>query len=102
MMMGAPVFALAGYAAASLVIPRGFACRCLFLARAKTYHRGNAARKITAGYCRAQTHRRGMQRKKTQDFLTLFSVPVVFLLFRVYIKTHLNKGDLSHENCSYL
>ena len=27
MMMGAPVFALTGYAAASHVIPRGFACR---------------------------------------------------------------------------
>ena len=29
MIMGAPVFALTGYAAASLVIPHGFACRCL-------------------------------------------------------------------------
>ena len=27
-MMGAPVFALTGYAVASHVIPRGFACRC--------------------------------------------------------------------------
>ena len=26
---GAPVFALTGYAAASHVIPRGFACRCV-------------------------------------------------------------------------
>ena len=29
MMMGAPVFALTGYAVASHVIPRGFACRSL-------------------------------------------------------------------------
>ena len=27
--MGAPVFALTGYAVASHVIPRGFACRCV-------------------------------------------------------------------------
>ena len=27
--VGAPVFALMGYAAASHVIPRGFACRCV-------------------------------------------------------------------------
>ncbi len=27
--MGAPVFALMGYAVASHVIPRGFACRCV-------------------------------------------------------------------------
>ena len=31
MMMGAPVFALTGYAAASHVIPRGFACRSVGL-----------------------------------------------------------------------
>ena len=49
MMMGAPAFALVGYAAASLVIPRGFALPLSGLARAKTYHRGNAARRFTAG-----------------------------------------------------
>ena len=37
MMMGAPAFALVGYAAASLVIPRGFALPLSGLARAMSY-----------------------------------------------------------------
>ena len=37
MMMGAPVFALTGYAAASHVIPRGFAGRCLGWLRVQIY-----------------------------------------------------------------
>jgi hypothetical protein len=37
MMMGAPVFALMGYAAASHDIPRGFAVPQFGLARAKIY-----------------------------------------------------------------
>ena len=36
-MMGAPVFALAGYAAASHGIPRGFAVPLCGLVRAKSY-----------------------------------------------------------------
>ena len=62
--MGAPVFALAGYAAASLVIPRGFALPLSGLARAqelpqgfaavwfgsgKDLPQGNTARRVTAG-----------------------------------------------------
>ena len=39
---GAPVFALAGYAAASLVIPRGFALPPSGLARAQELPQGNA------------------------------------------------------------
>ena len=41
MMMGAPVFALTGYAAASHVIPRGFAVPQCGLARAINYLWGN-------------------------------------------------------------
>ena len=41
--IGAPVFALTGYAAASLGIPRGFACRCLVWLGGR----------FTAGVCRA-------------------------------------------------
>ena len=40
--MGAPVFALTGYAVASLGIPRGFAKAQCGLARAKMCRRGNA------------------------------------------------------------
>jgi len=40
--MGAPVFALMGYAVASHVIPRGFAVPQFGMARAKSYRRGNA------------------------------------------------------------
>ena len=40
MMMGAPVFALTGYAVASHVIPRGFAVPQFGMARAKIYRRG--------------------------------------------------------------
>ena len=41
MMMGAPVFALTGYAAASHVIPRGFAVPLCGMARAKSYRGGD-------------------------------------------------------------
>ncbi len=41
--MGAPVFALMGYAVASHVIPRGFACRSLVW----------LGRRVTAGVCKA-------------------------------------------------
>ena len=58
MMMGAPVFALAGYAAASLVIPRGFACRCLFWLGAKSYRRVLPLFVLA----RAKTYRRAMPR----------------------------------------
>ena len=47
-MMGAPVFALMGYAAASHDIPRGFAVPQFGLARAKIYRRGNAMGRFTA------------------------------------------------------
>ena len=39
-MMGAPVFALTGYAVASHVIPRGFAVPLSGMARVKIYRRG--------------------------------------------------------------
>ena len=38
--MGAPVFALMGYAVASHVIPRGFACRSLVWLGGQIYRRG--------------------------------------------------------------
>ena len=38
--MGAPVFALTGYAAASHVIPRGFACAAVWVGSGQIYRRG--------------------------------------------------------------
>ena len=43
-MIGAPVFALTGYAVASHVIPRGFAVPLSVLARGKELPQGNAGR----------------------------------------------------------
>ena len=47
--MGAPVFALTGYAVASLGIPRGFAVPLAGLARGADLPLGNATRRVTAG-----------------------------------------------------
>ena len=44
--MGAPVFALTGYAVASLGIPRGFAVPLFGMARGKIYRRVKLTKKI--------------------------------------------------------
>ena len=49
-MVGAPVFALTGYAAASHVIPRGFAVPLFGLARAQSYL-GYAGNLMAAAVC---------------------------------------------------
>ena len=51
--MGAPVFALTGYAVASHVIPRGFAVPLFGMARAQSCRRGSATGRFTTGVCRA-------------------------------------------------
>ena len=49
--MGAPVFALTGYAAASHGIPRGFAFPQFGLAREKSCRRGMIGNLMAAGVC---------------------------------------------------
>ena len=49
--MGAPVFALTGYAVASHVIPRGFAYRCVvWLGAQESYRKGMQGSLMAAGY----------------------------------------------------
>ncbi len=50
-MMGAPVFALTGYAVASHVIPRGFAVPQSGLARVKSCRWGMQGNLIATGVC---------------------------------------------------
>ena len=76
--MGAPVFALTGYAAASLGMPRGFVVPLGGGARGANLPQGNATDRFTAGYARqldgnggvrvavAWHNKNGNERKRTE------------------------------------
>ena len=49
--LGAPVFALTGYAVASHVIPRGFAMPLCGVARGQSYRRGMPGNLMAAAVC---------------------------------------------------